>query len=92
MKDILIYFLEWQNPFNGWAWMFDWGIAQGSLNSGLSVYPYMATEKGDVCFFPFFFAGRSHMSCVEFGSDRPWCATANLQIDPNAWDYCTKSK
>ena len=50
------------------------------------------TESGDVCHFPFFHHGRIHSNCVEFGSDRPWCATANLQVDPTAWDYCRPRK
>ena len=49
-------------------------------------------SSGDVCMFPFYFAGRIHSNCVEFGSDRPWCATANLQVDPNAWDFCEPRK
>ena len=81
--------LVYARPYRGGlTWLYN-GVEHHRGGQNKHHYQFeQLTESGDVCHFPFYHGGKSHMNCIEFGSDRPWCATANLQVDPTAWDYC----
>ncbi|KAJ8270708.1 hypothetical protein GJAV_G00118320 [Gymnothorax javanicus] len=52
------------------------------------------TEKGDVCFFPFNFQGRSYSECTKDGriDQRLWCATTADYDKDQQWGFCQEVK